>query len=62
MDLQERIKNIGVKKQFIAMKVGITPCNFSKWLSNDYVLTSREIAEIESLVSSIENALKIKAN
>ena len=62
MELQERIKRIGIKKQFLAMRVNVTPYHFSHWLAGRRDLSLSEIREIESIIESIEQALKLKAN
>lgn len=59
MDLRERIKKIGIKKQFIAMRIGITPSAFSHWLGGRVTLSKHEIDEIELTIHDIEVALHL---
>lgn len=59
MELQDRIKRIGVKKQFLAMRVNVTPYHFSHWLAGRRDLTDYEVNEIEKIIHDIEVALHL---
>lgn len=59
MELQERIKRIGIKKQFLAMRVNVTPDHFSHWIHGRRELPQFEIDEIEKIIHDIEVALHL---